>query len=290
MPIRCSSRALARRSRRVPSRSFYRMSTVFCTATSSNSLRSARITMSHLPGERDRELVVARGGRPRPASTGPAHARKWFGPARTSGIVDRRDALRRQAHLGGDARACTGSRPPATACRRGCRPGPALAGEMIRSMSIVGSRNSVEYGSESALARRLRVHEHRGDHEHRDAEHELAAHRPAQVAHVGIGAVRRVSAAAVDVSVATAALNVTGRRAPHDPAAPRREREQHDEHRDLHEQDVAVRRVPERVDRPSDLAPGRERAGRDDHDHAASTRPARSGRPIGGRRDRGRAR
>ena len=31
------------------------------------------------------------------------------------------------------------------------------------------------------------------------------------------------------------------------------------------EQDAAVRRVPERVDRPADLAPRREHAGRDDH-------------------------
>ena len=66
--------------------------------------------------------------------------------------------------------------------------GPALAGSIVTSMSMVGwSRISVENGSASAERAGCALTSIARDHEHRDAEEQLAADRPAQVAHLGVG-------------------------------------------------------------------------------------------------------
>ena len=89
------------------------------------------------------------------------------------------------------------------------------------------------------------------------------------------------------VSSTTIALSVAGRRARTTWRLHAASADQHDEHADLHQQQAAVGGVRVGVERESGLAPRREHAGRDDHQHAGERdrrEALRGDRPASGSR------
>ena len=142
--------------------------------------------MSHLPENGIENLSVARGGR--------SDAGRPVLRTRGSGWVRRARAESSSGAMPFDGRLICAVMPgrEQVPARRRQRVHVEVdrAGLGRRDDQVDEHRRLAELGrvgERERAACRLRVHEHRRDHEHRDAEHELAAHRPAQVAHVGVG-------------------------------------------------------------------------------------------------------